>query len=81
MRNYFDSQLTITGRKRDVKMMASYTVTLVTPDGEQQIECADDAYLVDAAEEAGIDLPYSCRAGACSSCVGKVVSGTVDNSE
>jgi ferredoxin len=60
----------------------AFNVTLRSPDGtEQTIQCADDQYILDAADEAGIDMNYSCRAGACSSCAGKIVSGSVDQGD
>tara|TARA_B100001250_G_C19611890_1_gene705344 strand:- start:205 stop:498 length:294 start_codon:yes stop_codon:yes gene_type:complete len=60
----------------------SYSITLRSPDGtENVVDCESDQYILDAFEEAGVDHPSSCRAGACSSCAGKIVSGTVDQSE
>lgn len=58
--------------------MATYTISI---EGAASFSCADDTYILDAAEDQGIDLPYSCRAGACSTCAGLLLSGSVDQED
>ena len=54
----------------------TFQVTLVNEakSTKQVLECPSDKYILDAAEEANIELPYSCRAGSCSTCLGPLAT-------
>lgn len=61
--------------------LSNYCVTLVNVDKQLQekIKVEQDQFILDIAEEEGIDLPYSCRAGSCFDCLGKVIQGHVEH--
>lgn len=63
--------------------MTTYNVHLINKKRKIDITIPveDDTYIFDAAEDQGLDLPSSCQSGACSSCVGKIVEGEVDQED
>lgn len=50
-------------------------VTVVLEGDEEVFELAPDKSILDGAMDAGVDAPYSCRGGVCSSCKAKVTEG------
>lgn len=63
--------------------MATYQVHLINKKRNLDITIPvdDDVTILDAAEASDLDLPFSCHSGSCSSCVGKLVEGEIDQSE
>jgi ferredoxin len=61
-------------------IMVNYKVQLLSDSHKMDVtfECADDKFILEAAEDNNVELPYSCRAGSCSTCLGKVTKGTID---
>ncbi len=65
-----DSAVTKSAAAKDVQMT-------VVVDGKQfDIPVSRDEHLLDAALGAGLDLPFSCKAGVCCTCRCKVVEGS-----
>ncbi len=64
-------------------MISIYQVKLVSDEYaiNATIPCQSNLFLLDSAELEGIQLPYSCRAGACSTCAAIILVGSVDQSE
>jgi ferredoxin len=42
------------------------------------IEVAEDQYILEEAEKAGLNLPYDCRSGTCTTCMQLQLEGEMD---
>jgi ring-1,2-phenylacetyl-CoA epoxidase subunit PaaE len=64
-------------KRATAEHVAEITITM---DGRQRTFAMldDDATVLDAAERVGMELPYSCRAGVCSTCRVKVTRGSAE---
>ena len=57
--------------------METYEIEFV--DLDETIQCPENKPILEAAEEAGLDLPYQCRQGVCGVCSAlRVEEGEVD---
>ncbi len=61
--------------------MTTYSIELVIAGQAHFIEADADLPILESAEQAGLELPWSCRAGACNSCAARILSGEVEGNE
>ncbi|WP_345028515.1 ferredoxin--NADP reductase [Ravibacter arvi] len=76
---YIDQQLSQTVDKNDdsADRSESRQITLQYEGQTHELAVAPHQTVLEAALENDIDLPYSCQAGMCTACLGRVLKGTV----
>ncbi|ALF54035.1 ferredoxin [Nostoc piscinale CENA21] len=48
---------------------------------EYTLQVPDDRYILHSVEQQGVELPFSCRNGACTACAVRVLSGEIHQPE
>jgi ring-1,2-phenylacetyl-CoA epoxidase subunit PaaE len=59
------------------KATKDIALTIVLDGKEHELQIGADEHVLDAALDAGLDLPFSCKAGVCCTCRAKVMCGEV----
>lgn len=62
-------------------MSNNYSVEIHHQGRTETIQVAESQTILDAATDAGIDLPFSCSAGVCTTCAAQILSGEVEQSD
>jgi ferredoxin len=58
-----------------------YTVEISHQGNTQTIQVAENQTILQAAQDAGIDIPFSCSAGVCTTCAAHLSDGEVEQSD
>lgn len=85
----FPTSLSGIGRKlgnyeapdRITAMSNTYTVEIQHQNQTHILTVPDDQTILSAAQAAGLDLPYSCSAGVCTTCAAQILAGSVDQTD
>jgi ferredoxin len=62
-------------------MSNTYTVEINHQGKTYTIQVPSEQTILEAATDAGIDLPFSCSAGVCTTCAAQLISGEVEQSD
>ena len=68
-----------TSENKDAGTLDGHTkITVLVDDEEATFEMSQKQTLLEAALKQGLDVPYSCQGGICSSCLARITNGTVE---
>ncbi|MBE9061636.1 2Fe-2S iron-sulfur cluster-binding protein [cf. Phormidesmis sp. LEGE 11477] len=59
----------------------TFTAEVLHQGTTHKIEIPDDKPILETLQAAGLELPFSCSAGVCTTCAALVTEGTVDQSD
>ncbi|MBD2200299.1 MULTISPECIES: 2Fe-2S iron-sulfur cluster-binding protein [Calothrix] len=62
-------------------MSKTYTVEVIHQGESHTLQVPETETILSVADAAGLELPSSCHAGVCTTCAGKIISGTVDQKD
>ncbi|MEM7591210.1 MAG: 2Fe-2S iron-sulfur cluster-binding protein [Cyanobacteria bacterium P01_A01_bin.83] len=62
-------------------MTNTYSVEINHQGQTKTIQVSESETILNAATTAGIDLPFSCSAGVCTTCAAQIITGEVEQSE
>lgn len=67
-------------RRTALKRSTAHELALSWRDGREEVVPAGaQETVLDAAERAGVSLPFGCRTGACSTCTGRILDGRIEH--